>query len=111
MFWTIQRGFLVMLLVTAALLVGRVLTSFAFVAGSVGYSLASGGSADPVQRLATNFTEGMRVLTQTMSPSMGSRRTLSVLDVPAELEARRNAIGTERLPGGAISITVAADRR
>ena len=111
MFIAFRRTFLAVLLVSVALLVARVFTSFAFVAGAVGHTLSAGYGPGAVEHLMSDLTRGVQVVTSNLSPHTGYRRTLSVLDIPAELEARRQSRGTERLPGGSLVITIADTTR
>ena len=104
MYKSLRRTLLGAMLVIAVLAVGRVATSFAFVAASVSHSLTASGDPTAIARLITQATSGFTTLGTTLSP--GYRQTISVLDAPAELDARRKARDMQAARNGPLILTV-----
>ena len=100
----LKRGLLGAILVIAVLAIGRVVTSFAFVAASVSQTMSANGDPTAFPRLITQAMSGLTHLSQSLAP--GARRTVSVLDVPAEIEARRKARDTQARPGEPLIIRI-----
>jgi hypothetical protein len=104
-----RTTFLGVLVVMAALLVARVFASLGFVAGSIGHTLAVTAGPLEAERLVRDALRGFQSLAHSVNPQAGYHRTISVLDVPAEIEARRKKRGTESLPGGSLVIHIDRD--
>lgn len=103
---TLRRSFFAFLLLTVALLIGRVLLSMAFVASTVSttLSMATGGPGSATG-LITTLAQASDRLSRTLAPGM-PLRTRSVLDVPAEIEARQKGGGLAPRSGGPLILTV-----
>ena len=82
----LTKSFVGVLVLSVAVLVARTFVSFAFVAGTVGQTLSGGYGAFDVQRGLSDGLRSLQTLVVTLSPQTGRRNTLSVLDVPGELE-------------------------
>lgn len=101
---TLKRGFFAALFVIGILAVGRVALSFAFVAASVSQNLTMNGDPVSLSRLISTASGGFTSLGRTLSP--GQHRTISVLDVPAEIEARRKAQDIQPSRGGPLILRI-----
>lgn len=102
----LRTTFFGVLLLTASLVVARVFMSMGFVAGSIGQSLALMSSPGEAQHILKDAIQGFQSLGRTMNPQAGYRRTISVLDVPSEIEARRKNLGSETLQSGPLIIHI-----
>ena len=102
----LRTTFFGVLLLTASLVVARVFVSLGFVAGSVGHNLALMSSPGEAQHILKDALQGFQAMGRTLNPQAGYRRTISVLDVPTEIETRRKNLGSETLQSGPLIIHV-----
>ncbi|NNM71733.1 hypothetical protein [Enterovirga aerilata] len=104
MYKFLKRSLLGAMLVLAVLAIGRVAVSFAIVAATVSQTLSANGDHTSIARVVTQATSGFSSLAGTLNP--GYRRTISVLDVPAEIESRRKARDVKAQRGGPLILTI-----
>ena len=74
------------LVLMVALLVARTFASFVFVAGTIGHTLSGSYNPVDVQRGLSDGFRSLQTLAGTLNPQTGRRSTISVLDVPIELQ-------------------------
>lgn len=102
----LRTGFWMVVLVLGGLMIARVLASFTFAAGAVTHTLAVMFNPAEAQRTVTDALRGFQSVSGTLGPRPGTYRTMSVLDVPAEIEARRKAGRLEARSGGPLIIRI-----
>lgn len=102
----LRTGFWCVALVLSGLMIVRVVASFTFVGGAITHTLASLSSPAEAQRTVTDALRGFQSMAQTLNGRGGTHRTISVLDVPTEIEARRKAGSIQARTGGPLILQV-----